>query len=73
MGNSEPTGACWYRQPILWLGALILAASLAGCMLMIVLAGIFADTPEPTAGREVMQMPLARMPDTRAAPERAER
>ena len=31
-------GAKWYQQPILWLGALIFAASLIGCMVMIVVA-----------------------------------
>jgi hypothetical protein len=28
----------WFRQPILWIGALIFVASLMGCVVMIVLA-----------------------------------
>jgi hypothetical protein len=28
----------WFRQPVLWLGALIFLSSLAGCLVMIVLA-----------------------------------
>jgi hypothetical protein len=39
------TGARWYRQPILWLGAAIFAASLAGCVWMIVLGARHADEP----------------------------
>ena len=35
----------WYRQPVLWLGAAILAASLAGCVWMIVLGSRHADLP----------------------------
>jgi hypothetical protein len=50
----------WHRQPILWLGALVLVASLAGCLLMIALALRHADVPVPIAGGEVMKIPLAR-------------
>jgi hypothetical protein len=35
----------WYRQPVLWLGAAILVASLAGCVWMIVLGARHADVP----------------------------
>lgn len=35
----------WFRQPVLWLGALIFAASLAGCIVTIVLAWRYADVP----------------------------
>jgi hypothetical protein len=51
--------ARWYRQPILWLGALILAASLGGCVWMIVLGSRHADEPVPTAG-QVFKVPLAK-------------
>lgn len=50
----------WYRQPVLWLGMLLFAASLAGCVLMIVLGARHADESLPTAGGEVAHMPLAR-------------
>lgn len=38
----------WYRQPLLWIGALIFVASLAGCVWMIVLSARHADAPVPT-------------------------
>ncbi|MEO7063191.1 MAG: hypothetical protein ABI082_05365 [Dokdonella sp.] len=49
----------WYRQPVVWLGLLLFAASLAGCVWMIVLGARHADTPVPTAGGEVFRVPLA--------------
>lgn len=50
----------WWRQPVLWLGATILAASLAGCIVMLMLAARHADEPLPGAGPEVFRVPLAR-------------
>ncbi|MEO7199706.1 MAG: hypothetical protein ABIY56_05765 [Dokdonella sp.] len=35
----------WYQQPVAWLGLLILAASLAGCISMIMLAAQHDDPP----------------------------
>ena len=52
----------WYHQPVLWIGALLFAASLAGCVLMIVLGVRHPDVPLPIAGGEVMHMPLGRAP-----------
>jgi hypothetical protein len=49
----------WYRQPILWLGALLLAASLGGCIGMIVLGLRHADEALPTGG-QLFKIPLAR-------------
>lgn len=62
----------WYRQPVAWLGLLLFAASLAGCVLMIVLGARHADQPLPTAGGEVAHMPLAR-PSAAADPPQATR
>lgn len=50
----------WYRQPVLWLGGLILLASLAGCVLMIVLGTRYADPPLDSVGDQIMKMPLSR-------------
>jgi len=50
----------WFRQPVVWLGGLILAASLAGCVAMIVLASRHADAPVETGGGSVMKVPLQR-------------
>ena len=58
--HADTTSSAWYRQPVLWLGALLFAASLAGCVLMIVLGARHADAPVPTAGGEILKMPLAR-------------
>lgn len=58
-GVPAPARRPWYRQPVLWLGAVLLAASLGGCVLMIVLGARYADEPLPTAG-QVFKIPLAR-------------
>ena len=45
---------------MLWLGALIFLASIAGCVLMIVLGVRFNDASMPTAGGVIMNMPVRR-------------
>lgn len=51
----------WYRQPVLWLGAAILAASLAGCVWMIVLGARHADVPlEGIHPHTLLDMPMHR-------------
>jgi hypothetical protein len=50
----------WHRQPILWLGALIFAASLGGCIVMIILGHRYADESLPIEGAEILKMPLTR-------------
>ena len=54
----------WYRQPILWLGAAILFASIAGCVLMVVLGARYPDEPLPTAGEQLLKMPTLREPES---------
>ena len=51
--------------PVLWLGAFVLAASLAGCVLMIILGARHSDEALPTAGGEIVHMPLARPTDSK--------
>jgi hypothetical protein len=41
--------SAWYRQPILWLGAFVFAASMAGCVWLIVVGNRYADTPLDTS------------------------
>jgi hypothetical protein len=53
----------WFRQPVVWLGALILAASIAGCVVMIVLAMRFPDPPFDSHGGRAMNAPLQRSAD----------
>lgn len=61
---TEPAPAArteyWYNTPVLWLGIVLFTASLAGCVLMIVLGAQHVDVALPTAGGEIMKMPLAR-------------
>jgi hypothetical protein len=57
--TAETARAGWYRQPVLWLGALLFGASLAGCVWMIVLGARHADPPVPVAGGSVFKVPLA--------------
>ncbi len=52
----------WHDVPVLWLAIALFAASLAGCVLMIVLGARHVDVALPTAGGEIMKMPLARAP-----------
>jgi hypothetical protein len=39
----------WYRQPVLWLGAVVFAASMAGCVWLIVVSSRYADVPLDTS------------------------
>jgi hypothetical protein len=43
--DAPAQAGAWYRQPVLWLGAAIFAASLAGCVWTIVLGARHADVP----------------------------
>ena len=55
--RSRDAGA-WSRQPVAWLGAAILVASIAGCIITIVLAVRYADAPIETGGGSVLKVPL---------------
>jgi hypothetical protein len=57
----RPAGSPW-RQPVLWLGALIFLASIAGCVLMIVLAMRYTDPPVSTGDEFIMKVPITRAP-----------
>ena len=58
--HAERARVGWHRLPVVWLGIFVFAASIAGCVWMIVLGARHADSPLPTAGGEIMKMPLAR-------------
>jgi len=67
--------SAWYRQPVVWLGIVIFAASLGGCIWMIVLGAQHGDTPLDTAPRTVFGVPAsahsaAATPDPNAGPPR---
>ncbi len=59
MDTRAPAADRWYRQPIVWLGAGIFAASVFGWLLIIVLGARHADEPLPV-GEQVFRVPLAR-------------
>lgn len=50
----------WYRQGIVWIGAAVLAASVAGCIWLLVAAERYADPPLNGTGLQILKMPLAR-------------
>lgn len=52
----------WYRLPVLWLGAAIFVASLAGCIGLILAASRYPDEPLRLSGDEVLHVPVAREP-----------
>ena len=49
--SAPPTkpGGAWYRQPFLWFGIAVFAASIAGCAWIIVAGARSADIPLQTA------------------------
>jgi hypothetical protein len=52
----------WYGQPVAWLGAAILLASIAGCIALIVSASRYPDDPVRLSGDELLHVPLSREP-----------
>jgi hypothetical protein len=53
----------WYQTPVLWLGAAVLFASLAGCVLMIVLASRYPEEPALHVAPTVLKIPETREPE----------
>ena len=60
MSTDATRRGAWYAQPVLWLGVLLLGASLAGCAWLIVFAAQHADEPLPTVGDRVLKVPVDR-------------
>lgn len=50
----------WYRVPVVWLGIVLFAGSLAGCVWMIVVAAQHPDHALPVAPQSVMGVPAHR-------------
>lgn len=53
-----PSGT-WYRQPVLWLGAAVFLASLAGCAWIIAVSARHADIPLQDTPHAVFGVPSA--------------
>jgi hypothetical protein len=49
----------WYRQPVVWLGALVFVASIAGCVWLIMAGMRHADTPVATSRANVFGVPAS--------------
>jgi hypothetical protein len=59
----------WYRQPIAWLGVLVFAASIAGCIWIIAVGQRHADVPVATpAHGTVFGVPTSTLRETAPAP-----
>ena len=65
--NRTRDHSAWARQPVVWVGALILLASILGCVVTIVLAMRHGDVPVAVGGT-VLNVPLKHpsSPDTPA-------
>ena len=48
----------WFQQPVIWLGAAILVASITVCIITIVLSVRHADTPVETGSSNILKIPL---------------
>jgi hypothetical protein len=60
--NAAAGGFRWYREPVVWLGALVLATALGGCISLIRTASrhVDADLPDPVDRRARMQVSAER-------------
>ena len=65
--SGADASAAWYRQPIIWLGAAIMAATIAACIATITLAWLHPDPPLPPRTTEVMKVPLEHAPVARSS------
>jgi len=54
--SDPPRRASWHAQPVVWLGILVFAASLAGCLWLIFVGARYDDAPVPTT-RQVFGVP----------------
>lgn len=67
--HARDASRAWCRQPIVWLGAVVLAASLAGCVWLIVVAERYTDPPLPVTELQILKMPLTRQPPREIEPQ----
>lgn len=63
MARSTRT-ARWYRQPLVWLGSLIVLAFVAGSVWLFRVAMQYPDPPLDTGGGQKFRMPLESSPGT---------
>ena len=52
----------WYGQPVVWLSAAILLASLFGCIGLIISASRYPDEPVRLSSDELLHVPVTQEP-----------
>lgn len=63
MSPTAATGTLrWYRVPVLWLGIVLLTASVAGCIGMILVAMQYPDEPVAVGSERLLKMPATHEP-----------
>ena len=67
--NAAPATSAWYHQPVLWLGIAVFAASIAGCVWLIVVSVRYADTPLSSSSHAVFGVPAGAHSAARAPPQ----
>lgn len=60
--SARPPRVPWYRVPVAWVGILVFAASVAGCVWMIVVSAQFRDDALPTTAPAVLGTPVHARP-----------
>lgn len=55
--SSPPGFVAWYRLPVVWLGVLVFAASIAGCVWIIVASVQYRDEPLSLDTHSVLGVP----------------
>jgi hypothetical protein len=55
--NSQSRHIAWYRLPVVWLGILIFAASIAGCIWIIVVSSQYRDHALEVPAHSVLGVP----------------
>jgi hypothetical protein len=65
--DAAGAGGRWHRQPLAWLAALVLAASLGAAAITIVVAERYPDDSLPVSERRVLKAPVTRDTDTPSA------
>lgn len=56
--NAPRPEHAWYRQPVAWLGALVFAALLAGCVWTVLIATRYTDIPTHGDTPTLLGVPL---------------
>lgn len=65
-GSARPSvsgGAVWYRMPIFWLAVLMLVASLAGCIITIMIALGQPSDALGDDGERIFKVPTTHLPE----------